>query len=153
MDDRIEPSVGGLRHRVIGVVVLLVALTPLLCVQTLRPTDSGPQALGTHTQAGLPPCSFEQSTSLPCPTCGVTTAFTHAAQGRPDDALATQPLGFTLALFLGMAAVWGGWAAWTAMPIDGMVSSIFSRRFAMVLIAVMLLGWIYRLLWAWWSAA
>ena len=54
--------------------------------------------LGTHRQLGLPPCGFAMMTGLPCPTCGMTTAFAHAVRGQFIEAIRSQPAGFLLAL-------------------------------------------------------
>lgn len=50
----------------------------------------------------LPLCRFRAWTSLPCPSCGATSAALALAHGHPGDALRLNPL-FTL-LYLGMAA-------------------------------------------------
>src|SRR5690606_33691507 len=36
---------------------------------------------GTHGQLGLPPCGWVLAMGRPCPSCGMTTAFAHAADG------------------------------------------------------------------------
>ena len=54
--------------------------------------------LGTHRQLGLPPCGFAMMTGLPCPTCGMTTAFAHTVRGQFIEAIRSQLVGFLLAL-------------------------------------------------------
>ncbi len=61
----------------------------------LRPDEQG---VGTHQQLGLPPCSLVQYGGIPCPTCGMTTAFASTVRGHWLAAVLTQPLGFALAL-------------------------------------------------------
>lgn len=75
----------------------------LLAVLTLAATlHADPAGHGTHEQVGLPACGFALATGKPCPTCGMTTAFTHAAHANYRRSLATQPGGFVASL--GVAA-------------------------------------------------
>ncbi len=67
-----------------------------------------PKGIGTHQRLGLPPCGFLVTTGLPCPTCGMTTAFAHTVRGHLLEATRAQPAGTVLALFtiaLGVVAV------------------------------------------------
>jgi hypothetical protein len=52
---------------------------------------------GTHQQLGLPPCGFVVVTGLPCPSCGMTTAFAYTIRGQVLHALHAQIAGFLLA--------------------------------------------------------
>ncbi len=61
----------------------------------LRPDEHG---VGTHQQLGLPPCSLVQYSGIPCPTCGMTTAFACTVRGRWPAAVLAQPFGFATAL-------------------------------------------------------
>ncbi len=45
----------------------------------LTPSPSG---MGTHTQLNLPQCGWIVMMDLPCPTCGMTTAFAFAAVAK-----------------------------------------------------------------------
>ena len=75
-------------------------LAVFLTAAWLRPDPSG---LGTHTELHLPPCGFYVLFHKPCPSCGMTTAFTLMVHGHPWKALKTQPAGaavFVIALFL-----------------------------------------------------
>src|SRR5437773_24545 len=53
---------------------------------------------GTHTQLGLPACAWAAVMHRPCPTCGMTTAVSLAAQGRLVDSFVAQPFGLVVAL-------------------------------------------------------
>lgn len=80
-----------------------VAACLLLAVLTLAATlKAAPAGHGTHQQIGLPACGFAVATGKPCPTCGMTTAFTHATHGRYPTAFVTQPGGMVASL--GVAA-------------------------------------------------
>src|SRR5689334_8979719 len=59
--------------------VLLATSAILITAARLHPDA---HQYGTHEQLGLPPCGFLVMTGLPCPTCGMTTAFAYATHGR-----------------------------------------------------------------------
>ena len=109
---------------------------------TLTPAPSG---LGTHVALGLPPCLFLAVTGLPCPACGMTTAFVHVAHGRLLDAFVAQPFGALLAL-----ASLAGLAALPVAFLRGVTPrALFdhprANRIALVLLALFALAWVYKL--------
>lgn len=59
-----------------------------------------PNGLGTHQQLGLPKCLFYAITHIPCPSCGLTTSFSHIMHGNFLDAFMVHPLGPLLFLLL-----------------------------------------------------
>ena len=61
----------------------------------LRPDARG---YGTHEALGIPPCSFMLNTGLPCPTCGMTTAFSLLLHGHPAKSFMVQPAGFAMCI-------------------------------------------------------
>lgn len=69
----------------------------------LRPEASGH---GTHKQLGLAGCRWAEMLGHPCPTCGMTTAFSHAAHGDLLSAFGTQPMGTVIALLVAVG-FWG----------------------------------------------
>ena len=76
--------------RLIHVTVATAMLLILFLSFLLKPDSRG---LGTHEQLMLRPCSFHALTGLPCPSCGMTTAFAHMAHGQFRKAFIAQPLG------------------------------------------------------------
>jgi Protein of unknown function (DUF2752) len=72
---------------------LFAALSILFLARLLKPSPSG---VGTHEQLHLPACPFFRLTGWPCPSCGFTTSFAHAARGDWLQALTTQPFGLLL---------------------------------------------------------
>ncbi len=102
-------------------IALLLAAAPLLLLgvaSQLQPSDSG---LGTHQQLGLPPCTLRVLTGIRCPACGMTTSWTHFAQGDWGQSIAVQPGGFLLALYglawsvtAGRVGLSGTMATWAA---------------------------------------
>lgn len=84
--------------------IAAVALALLVVASRLTPND---RHMGTHRQLGLPPCGFVALTGLPCPTCGMTTAFVCVTHGQLRAALRAQVAGTLLAIgtaVVGMAA-------------------------------------------------
>ncbi len=81
--------------RIVWAVVGLVCAVVLGIAFYLTPDPAG---MGTHRQLGLPPCGFVLTSGLPCPTCGMTTAFCDVAHGRILAGFVAQPAGFVLCL-------------------------------------------------------
>ncbi|MGE5528415.1 MAG: DUF2752 domain-containing protein [Patescibacteria group bacterium] len=77
--------------------VLALGALATLAPFFLRPE---PALVGTHTQLLLPPCLLYTLTSVPCPTCGMTTSFSLMAHGRLLPALLAHPLGAPFYLYL-----------------------------------------------------
>lgn len=86
---------GGIASRIIWFILGALPLAVIATATTLMPSAEGH---GTHTQLGLPPCGFLESTGLPCPGCGLTTSFSHMV--RFDWAGASSANAFGVALFL-----------------------------------------------------
>jgi hypothetical protein len=122
-----------------GVVSLLLVLTGRL----LTPARVG---YGTHQQLGLPACPFLSLTGLPCPSCGLTTSFSHAAHFDFGAALVVQPFGLVVFLLvmgwipasLILACRGHNWSA--------LIESRQGSRILYLLILLYLLGWIYNIL-------
>lgn len=56
-----------------------------------------PRGFGTHQRLGLPPCTFQAVVDIPCPTCGMTTSFSHFIRGEMVASVEAHPAGFLLA--------------------------------------------------------
>ncbi|HVS18519.1 MAG TPA: DUF2752 domain-containing protein [Planctomycetota bacterium] len=101
---------------------------------------------GTHTQLGLPPCSFMELTALPCPGCGVTTAAALAARGEFARAFVTQPFGAALTLGMALFPAWALVQALRGRDL-GERAPYWMNRFTVGAAALLALGaWIYRLI-------
>jgi hypothetical protein len=109
----------------------------------LTPAASGH---GTHGQLGLPPCGWVLAMGRPCPSCGMTTAFAHAADGELARAAWAQPAGMLLALLAAVVA----WAAVEVAILGSNLSPIGARILSSrVLVAggaVLLAAWIFKLM-------
>jgi hypothetical protein len=105
-----------------------------------------PYQLGTHRQLGLPPCSFLVLFGVPCPTCGMTTAWAHLMHGEMIRAFQANISGVLLAVlsiaaapWLMISAAWGRWLIWRP---NGSVVGYVSGA----IIAIALVQWGFRLL-------
>jgi hypothetical protein len=76
------------QHNYLALISLSVIV--LIIARILQPSSQG---IGTHEQIGLPPCTFHRLTGIPCPSCGLTTSFAHAARLDFIASLTTQPFG------------------------------------------------------------
>lgn len=128
--------------------VAIVLLSVLSLAAWLTPSTSG---FGTHEQirfrsgAGLQPCTWATISGKPCPTCGMTTAFAHAAEGDLLASFHAQPFGAILAVVTSMAfwitlhsALTGSAAVETAVAAMG-------RRALWTTLALLALGWGYKI--------
>lgn len=65
-----------------------------------------PRGFGTHEQLGLAPCSFDYLTGLPCPSCGMTTSFSHFVRGQWLQSVRSSTAAFVLALTCAAMIPW-----------------------------------------------
>lgn len=140
---RLGPPVRPILARLIAAAVILPVGAVLFVAARLLPDPSGE---GTHRQLGLPACGFLVATGLPCPTCGMTTAFSYAVRGRLLKALWAQPAGallcvammLTIPAALVVLITGRGWQIdWYRLRPD---------RLLWVLLAVFLGAWGFKLL-------
>lgn len=124
-----------------SILIALSAIT-LAIARALRPSANG---YGTHQQLGLPPCAFFKLTGIPCPSCGLTTSFAHAARLHIYQAFVTQPfglvafcltvLGIPLCILLMRRQI-----AWKdAIHARGVDALLY------LLLAAYLLSWVYKI--------
>jgi hypothetical protein len=119
------------------------ALSVLITARMLTPSPTG---RGTHLALGLPPCGFLAWTGMPCPTCGLTTAFALLARGEILASLRAHPLGVPLFLAC-LAAV--GVAFLGAVRGDSLaarVDELRADRWALGGVIALLTTWLARLL-------
>lgn len=65
--------------RVALIAIAMGMLAVLAVAVTLRPSERG---FGTHEQLGMPPCTVQDSFGIRCPSCGMTTAWSHMVRGQ-----------------------------------------------------------------------
>ena len=81
---------------------LAVAVVIAMVFSAARQLTPHPAGYGTHRQLGLPECRFRRLTGWNCPTCGMTTSFTHLARGQIRAAVRASPAGVVVAVAAGM---------------------------------------------------
>ncbi len=123
-------------------VVLAACLGVLGVAGWLEPD---PRGYGTHARLVGHECPLPQTLGLPCPSCGMTTAFALTVRGRWLSALGAQPAGFALCLAVMAAA---GVAAGTV--VSGKVwhanwYRLTPGRLALVVLGLLLAGWGYKI--------
>jgi hypothetical protein len=129
--------------RVTSAIVALATLAVLITAWVLQPSADG---LGTHRQLGLPACGWVASADLPCPTCGMTTAFSHAAHGDLLSSFRTQPLGMLLALGTAIVTLAAAWTAVTGSMLAPFLGAMLGPRHAWTLGILLLLAWGWKIL-------
>ena len=132
-----------LTRRLLAAAVALGCGAVLVVAFFLSPDGSG---AGTHEQMGLPACGWITHMDLPCPTCGFTTAFAHAADGDFLAAFDTQPMGALLAITTALACLGGLVILLTGAPVEGLVTRYWSVRWTWIVLGLLLVAWAYKML-------
>jgi len=114
----------------------------LTLARWLQPDDRG---FGTHQQLGMPPCSFVLTTGLPCPTCGMTTAFALVMHGHPWLAVLTQPAGAVLCLATAVLLVLATRTAVTGRGLRVNWDRLGPTRLALAFGLLILGGWAFKI--------
>lgn len=141
----VAPRAGAdaVRRRVVALVVFACCAAVLGVAAWLEPAAEGH---GTHTSLGLPPCGWVATMGVPCPTCGMTTSFAHAAEGNMLSSVRSQPLGFLLAIATAMTLVGSLYVVFTGAALGGMMAKLWRPGTAWLLGAVVLGAWLYKIL-------
>lgn len=135
------PRRAGVGARLLAAGAAVGGLTVLALAAWLTPDGAGH---GTHTQLGLPDCTWAQAFGKPCATCGMTTAFAHASHGQFLASAKTQPFGFLLSVVTA-AGVWGtGHVALTGSMIGSAAARLLNTRVLWGSIALLLAAWAYK---------
>ncbi len=99
---------------------------------------------GTHEQIGLPPCAWAVQFDAPCMTCGMTTAFAHAAEGDLLGSLVTQPMGMLLAVGTAVGFWFALYVAATGSRAGVMAGQLLRPRFLYTVAGLAGAAWIYK---------
>lgn len=139
----VSPGALRFKRRLLAAIVALACGTLLLLAAWMRPSTAG---LGTHQQLGLAPCGWIVYGGIPCPSCGMTTSFAHAADGNFLGALKAQPAGAVLAFLTACTLVIATWQVVTGERLLGFCTDRIGARVFMCFGALVLLAWIYKIL-------
>jgi hypothetical protein len=123
--------------------VLTVSLGVLLTAAML---DADPSGMGTHQRLGLAPCGLLSVSGIPCATCGMTTAFTHAAHGRFISALAAQPAGTVLAIVTAILALLSAYCLIVRISMIPILGWFWRIPVVIGFAGMILASWIYKIL-------
>lgn len=122
---------------------MLLACAVLVTARSLHPSIRG---LGTHEQLGLPPCPFFLLTGIPCPSCGLTTSFAHAARFHFYDAFIAQPFGLIVFCLTVLVLPIMSLLIWRSVPLNKVLRAPGANKFVYVLIALCFLSWVYKVI-------
>jgi hypothetical protein len=128
--------------RILLVVIGLVPVSLLVTAGCLNPESKG---LGTHQQLGLPPCSLRVLAGIRCPSCGMTTSWSHMMRGHVLQSFASNSGGALLAL---ATLVGGPWALFSGLRgrwLGGMPNEWWFAGISVGIMAVTLTDWGIRL--------
>jgi len=129
------------RLQALGVAV--TALVLLSIAYFLNPAEKG---IGTHQQLGLPQCGWIFAADIPCPTCGMTTAWSHTVRGELPTAFITQPMGMLLAFVAFFVAVGGLVTACTGYSFQLLLYKFSPSRLFIFVITLAFLAWGFKIL-------
>ncbi|MHC4220320.1 MAG: DUF2752 domain-containing protein [Planctomycetota bacterium] len=129
-------------RRLIGAAAAIGAIGILGLAAWLQPSPTG---LGTHSQLAMPACGWIAMVDVPCPTCGMTTAFAHAADGDLVAAFRVQPMGGLLAVAIAIALVVGVYTAATGSRVAALFTRLWGKRAVWALGLGLGGAWVYKI--------
>lgn len=124
---------------------LLIASGCLSALVTASRVAPNPSGIGTHQRLGLQQCQFLVRTGLPCPSCGMTTSFTHFVRGQFWTSFYVQPAGLALAIVTTMLFWACLYIAATGCPVHRLLGMIPTTMWMMALFGVGLFGWAWKI--------
>jgi hypothetical protein len=130
--------------RVISTIVGICCIAVLGVAAWLTPNQHG---VGTHCELGFNGCLWVQRIDMPCPTCGMTTAFAHAANGHLWKAFLTQPLGAILAVATAMTFWICLYVAATGSRVGSLLIGLWHSSLLWIIGGLAVVAWIYKI-WA-----
>ncbi len=125
-------------QRLISGLIASFCLIVLLVALKVSPSPTGS---GTHQQLDLPACSWMER-GVPCPTCGMTTAFSHVVRGQLLSAFLVQPAGAVFAILCFLLAGVMTYVTVFARQIDYFVLYYYWKRIVFSLIGIFVLSWL-----------
>jgi hypothetical protein len=119
----------------------LGCLAVLVTAARLPPSPSG---VGTHESIGLARCQLLARTGVVCPSCGMTTSFSHLVRGNVLASFYVQPMGAVLGL-LAAATFWAAvYIAISAKPAHRLLLLIPARYYLVPLMCLGVGAWAWK---------
>jgi hypothetical protein len=129
-------------ERIGAAIVAICCCTVLIIARILPPSPSG---VGTHLGLGLNRCDFLDRTGIPCPSCGMTTSFSHFARGNLAASFYVQPMGMILAI-LTTAAFWIAlYMVITGKPVLRLLRVLPARYYFLPLMFMGVAAWAWKI--------
>lgn len=132
----------GWRARGAAAAVASVTAGVLVIAAIVDPDQEGH---GTHEQLGLPPCSWAETFRTPCMTCGMTTSFSHAAEGDLLSSFLVQPAGMLLAVATAAIFWIALYVAATGSHIGSMLIRMMTARVWLAVAGLGIAAWVYKI--------
>ncbi len=132
------PPIPPGEERLIVAIGTAACLTLLAIAIYLQPDSRG---YGTHEQLFLLPCGFYKVTSLPCPTCGMTTAYANMVRFRIGAALRAQSFGTLLCVLSTAGGLVGLFCLTAGIPVLYRIERMSWRWPSIFLVSAFFASW------------
>ena len=140
--ERTTPLRSSTGERIAAGLVAIITIAVLTTAAWLTPNPDGH---ATHTQLGMNKCTWVVWFDKPCPTCGMTTSFSHAGEGSWTTATLRQPMGALLALLTTMI-FWGAThQALTGSRIGSVAQTAMRPKLVITMLALAAAAWVYKI--------
>lgn len=131
---------GWVRGILVMLAVVLVGIFAIAA--TLNPYKDGRVWYEqTHTQLGLPPCTFKALTTMPCPSCGMTSSFALLVRGDIWNSLQANAVGTGLAVFCLLFIPWSIASSFCGRLVGICSPEKWAVRLVAVFVILLLLRW------------
>jgi len=119
-----------------------ILATLLITAAWLSPSRVG---MGTHQQLGLPPCTFVVLYGTRCPSCGMTTSWSHLMKGNLWGSVRANSAGCLLGFISLVASPWLISSAVVGRSTLKVPSDRTLILITIIVVLVILGDWIFRL--------
>ena len=131
-----------MQRRLIAGVLAAPCAAVLGVAAWLTPSAEG---LGTHTDLKMRQCAWITMWDLPCPTCGMTTSFAHAANGNLWMAAKAQPMGALLALMTAITLILALHVVFTGSSVLKAFGSLWTAKIGWLTGGLAFIAWIFKI--------